>query len=327
MKILLVDTFSTPHARGNVEGLRKAYEKVGTVSTYAYRAWAQELRGVGFMNRHLIDLASEMKPDLVHLGKCEMIRGDTVRAIKERCPDTKVVHFYSDMRLKVPAFVAWIGKFADLTLVPAEDDTYYQMLHDAGIKNVKPWYIGTDPEIFRPFDVPKDQSVAFMANHHRGFPYTNARKRLIKDIGAAGIDIHVYGAGWPTPPLENVTLHGYVGEEDFARACSRSKIVLGYSNFNVRMYTSWRRVVNTMSSGAFYLTDYFGGIETVFEKEFHLDWFRGIPDAIDSVKFYMEIDSLREEIADQGYLQVLGRHTWDNRVAKMMEYVEGLDES
>jgi spore maturation protein CgeB len=82
-----------------------------------------------------------------------------------------------------------------------------------------------------------------------------------------------------------------------------------------------------MSSGAFYLTDYFGGIETVFEKEFHLDWFRGIPDAIDSVKFYMEIDSLREEIADQGSLQVLGRHTWDNRVAKMMEYVEGLDES
>jgi spore maturation protein CgeB len=164
-----------------------------------------------------------------------------------------------------------------------------------------------------------------MANHHRGFPYTNARKRLIKDIGAAGIDIHVYGAGWPTPPPENVTLHPYVGEEDFARACSRSKIVLGYSNFNVRMYTSWRRVVNTMSSGAFYLTDYFGGIETVFLKGYHLEWFRGIPQAIQIIQMYLNTMYHIEGVAQTGRARVLARHTWDNRVAKMMEDVEGLD--
>jgi hypothetical protein len=325
MKVLLVDTFSTPHARGNVNGLWNAYEKVGTVLQYRYRAMAQKLNGVGYMNVDLIDFATKTQPDLVHLGKCEMIRGDTVRAIKERCPDTKVAHFYSDMRLKVPAFVAWIGKFADLTLVPAEDDIYYRMLHDAGIKNVKPWYIGTDPEIFRPFDVPKDQSVAFMANNHRGFPYSSARKRLIKDIGAAGVDVHVYGSGWPTPPPENVTLHPYVGEEDFARACSRSKIVLGYSNFNVRMYTSWRRVVNTMSSGAFYLTDYFDGLELVFARNVHLDWFRGIPEAVDKVKHHLHYEKQREMLARFGYEEVVHWHTWDNRVAKMMEYVEGLD--
>lgn len=325
MKVLLVDTFSTLHARGNVEGLLKAYKKVAGVIAYPYRKMAQELRGVGRMNAHLLEFTCLNEPDLLHLGKCELIRGDTIKAIKERCPSTKVVHFYSDMRLKVPAFVAWIGKYADLTLVPAEDETYYGMLHDAGIKNVASWYIGTDPDIFRPFNVEKDQSVAFMANHHRGFPYTNARKRLIKDIGAAGIDVHVYGSGWPTPPPENVTLHPYVGEEDFAKACSCSKIVLGYSNFNVRMYTSWRRLVNTMSSGAFYLTDYFGGLEIVFKHRQHLEWFRGIPKAVERVEYYLAHELLRFDISFEGRREVERNHTWDNRVEKMMEYVGGLD--
>ena len=324
MKVLLVDTFSAPHARGNVVGLQRAYEKVAEVQSFAYRDVTRKLRGVGRMNANLVETVCEWNPDLVHLGKCELIRGDAVEQIKERCPDTKVIHFYSDMRIKVPAFVQWIGKYADMTLVPAEDDEYYKQFYDAGIKRVAPWYIGTDPEIFKPYDVPKDQSVAFMANNHPGLPYASARKRLIREIAAAGIDVHVYGDRWPKAVPENVTLHPYVGEEEFAKACSRSKIVLGYSNFNVRMYTSWRRLVNTVSCGAFYLTDWFGGIEGVFHRQFHLDWFRGIPQAIDSVEYYLDNDAQRQEITYQGRNRVLLMHTWDNRVEKMMEYVEKL---
>jgi len=325
VKVLLVDTFSAPHARGNVVGLQRAYERVAEVMPFGYRGVTRELRGVGRMNKRLVETVCEWKPDLVHLGKCELIRGDTIRQIKEECPQTKVIHFYSDMRIEVPSFVLWIGKYADMTLVPADDEEYYKQFTDAGVKRVAPWYIGTDPEIFKPYDVPKDQSVAFMANNHRGLPYAGARKRLIRDIGAVGIDVHVYGDRWPKPAPPNVTLHPYVGEEEFARACSRSKIVLGYSNFNVRMYTSWRRLVNTMSCGAFYMTDWFGGIEGIFARGMHLDWFMGIPNAVKVAKYWIDEGSdWRESMARVGRREVLAYHTWDNRVEKMMEYVEGL---
>lgn len=323
MKVLYTDTFSTPTSADNVNGMLKAYRKVVTLEPFDYRRLAKE-HGVTWMNEMLVETALRFCPDLIHLGKCEQIRGSTIKAIKERL-DTCVIHFYGDFRWTPQPWVVDIGKYADYTLFNNDDARCRGMYEAVGVKHVGSWWgCGTDPEVFYPRKAEKDWDLVFAGSNVR-LPQNKGyetRRQLLEAILDAGFCLHVFGnvGGWRyLEECGDIHLHPFIVGNGLATAYSRTKITLGVNGVNdVHMYASWRRAVNAMASGTFHLTHYVPGIETFFENGKHLVWFTSVPEAVELVKYYLTHREEREEIAAAGRQEVLARHTWDVRIAQMI---------
>jgi len=322
MKVLYVDALKAPNAIANVAGMTKAYSKVAQVCTFDYRSLAKQ-RGRNWMNKNLVQAATEFRPDFIHLGKCESVKGQTVMAIKKTLPNVKVIHFYGDLRMNVVPWVVDIGRACDRTVMQIDGGSLVRRYEKVGCKNIGYWPAGTDPEIYGPRRVKKrDLAVVFMGTlgNPRRFEWYDGRRELVETLANDGIHVHVFGGGWEELGRGRVSHHRYVGSEGFSHACSRTQIALGYSAADVPGYTSWPRVLNSMICSCFFLTRYFVGLEAIFERGVHLDWFESIPEAIKKVHYYLSHGDERNRIAQAGRVEVLRNHTWDRRIELMLSY-------
>lgn len=322
-RVLYVDTLSAPFAQSNVRGIRKAYEKAGVVEAFDYRR-AAVAYGVRLMNMLLVLSARKFCPEIVHLGKCELISGKTIRQIK-RDTDAYVLHFYGDYRPEPQPWVIDIGRYADVTYLYHRDHALIEAHRAAGIRRIGYWWVGADPTVFFPRKLEKIYDVVFMANYasnessETGRDNTE-RRQLVEALADRDVDVHVFGRGWEALDAHShIHLHDFVDDEAFAQACSRARITLGMNTARVPYYTSWRRPLNSMACGAFHLTRRFPGLETVFENGKHLVWFDTLEEAVEKARYYLAHDHAREMIASKGRNEVLQQHTWDCRIAWLLK--------
>jgi len=321
VKVLYVDALKAPNAIANVAGMTKAYSKVAQVRTFDYRTLAKQ-HGGERMNRSLMQTAAEFKPDFVHLGKCESIKGWSIIGIRNAVPKVKIIHFFGDYRPNVIPWVVDIGRACDRTVMQIDGGPLVKAYKKAGCKSIGYWPAGTDSEIYRSHKVKsRDLSVVFMGTlgNPAQFEWYAGRKELVEAL-ARRYRVNVFGRGWDKVKHARVFHHRYVGSEGFSMACSRAEIALGYGAHNVPGYTSWPRMLNSMVCGVFFLTRYFTGLEKIFKRGVHLDWFKSIPEAVDKVHYYQNHPGERDKIGRQGREEVLRNHTWDCRIRKMLEY-------
>lgn len=329
VKVLYVDPICTPTARANVVGLLKAYSKVADVRLFDYRARIPRrkrgrLLAVRAMNRALLRTAEEFRPDIIHLGKCEIVYGGTVRAMK-KATGAYIVHCFGDWRSSTLPFVWQIGREADVTAFSNTDPALNARYKRLGIKRIEFWCAGTDPAVFKPYNLKKVWPAVFMANVSTVRSVRSLqgpRDEFLLALARAGVPVHLFGerTGTRARMHSNLHAHGYVTGSAFASVCSQAKIALGFGVDTVPNYTSWPRLVNSMASGAFYLTRYFLGLENFFGNHQHLVWFRSIPEGVRLAKHYLARDAKREAIARAGRAEVLANHTWDARIAQILRW-------
>jgi spore maturation protein CgeB len=77
-----------------------------------------------------------------------------------------------------------------------------------------------------------------------------------------------------------------------------------------------------MSCGTFCLTRYFPGIERIFKKEIHLDWWKDFDELITLADYYLAKDEERKSIANSGSDYVRAHHRWKDRVEKILDVVK-----
>lgn len=327
MRVLYIDTFSTITAADNVRGMLKAYRRVAVLKPFDYRGLTRK-HGVTRMNEILIETALHFQPNLIHLGKCEQIKGSAIKAIKEAL-DTYVIHFYGDFRWDLQPWVVDLGRYVDCTLFNYDDERILSKYRAAGVKNIGGWWgCGTDPEVFYPREVKESWDLVFAGSNvnlpqNKGY---RTRRQLLEAVLDAGFCLHIFGqtGGWKyLKKRGDVHLHPFTVGGDLAVAYSQAKITLGINGVNnIHMYASWRRAVNSMASGAFHLTHHVPGIETFFKNRKHLVWFNSVSEAVELVKYYLSHEEEREKIAAAGRQEVIARHTWDLRIAQMIERVK-----
>lgn len=329
MKVLYVDALSTPTAKLNVLGMKKAYEKVATVEMFDYRAGIPRRRGrtqaIRAMSDCLLRKAISFKPDLVHLGKCEILLGSTVLKIK-RQTGAFIVHVFGDWRRELLPFVINIGKQVDVSLFSNANPAIASRYRKRGCRRIEFWCAGTDPAVYHPFKHTKRFDIVFMANMGRETKNRVAvqgpRGKLLRHLVAKGLTVHLFGrnTGVQAAWHPHIYAHPYAAGAKFAQVCSMAKIGLGYGVSDVKMYTSWPRLVNTMASGCFYLTNYFPGLETLFKNKVHLVWFKTFNEAVGLAKYYLSHDAERKKIAQAGRREILAHHTWDARIAQVLKW-------
>ena len=324
-KVLYVDTLSEATAQANISGMIRAYQKVSNLKTFDYRRLARKY-GTFLMNRLLLRTAVRFGPELIHLGKSELIYGSTIEKIKREI-NTCVIHFYGDFRWEPQDWVVDIGKCADRTLFYHKEPSLIRQYEDLGVGNTGFWWVGTDPDIFYPRGGDKIYDLVFMASNPDSLEGCKLRRELVAAIAKEGIELHIFGNGWEhLSDVPNVHIHPFVAEEEFAQVCSRAKISLSTGGLgadnDAYMYNSWRRPFNSMACGVFHLTSYFPGLEEVFENGKHLVWFESISEAIELIECYLAGNDEREQIARTGRQEVISHHTWDHRIAQMFKYMK-----
>ena len=183
-KVLYVDTINELQAKTNIDGVIKAYSKISTLEVFDYRKLASQYNQFQ-MNKMLIRAAISFKPDLIHLGKSELIYGLTIKKIKQKI-NTCVVHFYGDFRWEVQPWVVDIGKYADYTLLYHKESFLIEQYKKLGIKNIGFWWVGADPDVFYPRGGDKIYDVVFMANNSDFLEYEEVSTGLSSQVCSYG---------------------------------------------------------------------------------------------------------------------------------------------
>lgn len=317
MRILQVDHISTTNNCSNVRGLSGAYARAGQLYTFDYRLLANR-HGKDAMNEMLIECANEVQPGLIHIEKGENLRPSTIKHVRE-CTDAKIMYVFPDRRSSPPEYVVGACPYCDYVLFPFIDPSWDKRCAEAGCTKTAFWTRGVDPKTFRPYRKERKYDLVMMA-HKLGKQCRGVgqgyRTKFIRRIAEAGLSVDLFGSG--NQAMKCVTRHSPVYMEGFAKTVSQAQIALAYNTNKVRMYTSWRRPLNTMASGCFVLIHYFPGLEYVFKNRKHLVWFKSYKEAIDLARYYLEHSNERKQIAIQGMKEVNKYHTWDIRVERML---------
>lgn len=107
---------------------------------------------------------------------------------------------------------------------------------------------------------------------------------------------------------------------DAAKKFGESKICLNVSHSDdVNM-----RTFEVMGSGSFLLTEYVPSMEDLFKDGVHLAWFKSFDEAVDKAKYYLANEDKRNEIAKNGYEEVIKNHTIDKRVDRILDSINSL---
>lgn len=322
MKIIYLGTFKGIHTSDMYRFF--GFQQAGIfVIPLDYREFLKNNSGqnlLDFITYYIVNLPT----DYILINKGEVIPLQLLKAVKERHPNIKLILFYGDMKTHLEPYLRSVMREYDIVLVNSLDKAYNQKLLDNGAKKVGYWHTATDADSFQKLAVAENFSVAFFGGfYQRQFPESNARLNLIQILSNHYKEkFLLHGSGWMTK-IHRLHSQPPVYREDFVKAASQAKIIIGINAFNnVHLYTS-NRQFNSMACGMF-ITKYFSGLETMFQKEVHLDWFHENKEAIPLCEKYLNDDALRLKIFQQGRTEIIKNHTYHVRGKEFIQILESL---
>ncbi|MEM2116094.1 MAG: glycosyltransferase [Candidatus Woesearchaeota archaeon] len=123
--------------------------------------------------------------------------------------------------------------------------------------------------------------------------------------------------------LENEGLKIFFGQSDpqnIGKIYSSAKIVL---NINKRFDLNMR-VFEGMCAGSLMLSEDFDGRKDIF-KEDQIVVFSSEDEMLEKIRYYLKNEEEREKIAHSGMREVLEKHTYMNRIKKILESLKNLE--
>jgi len=104
---------------------------------------------------------------------------------------------------------------------------------------------------------------------------------------------------------------------------SKSRITFGMNpDFDQYLFTSNRFFV-ALGCGAFYLCEWFPGIERLVKNHVHAVWFKTEGELFDLLGYYLENKEEREEIRKNAQTLAHGKHTYTQRIQNMFDIIDG----
>lgn len=84
-----------------------------------------------------------------------------------------------------------------------------------------------------------------------------------------------------------------------------------------------QRVMDIMGTGGFMMTNYCAETVELFEEDKEIVMFRTPEELVEKSGYYLSHDEEREKIAKAGYEKVLNCYTYEKKLKRLMEWVEG----
>ncbi len=286
------------------------------------------------MNRRLIDAVNEVEPDVCFFALfTDEIRQETIRTITARV-GTVTFNWFSDDHWRFESFSRyWASLFHWVVTTDASAVEKYRAI---GCERVILSQWACNHFLYKPSNVAQDIDVSFIGQVH------SSRRKYIRGIRDAGIDVQCWGRGWE---------HGRLGQEEMMRLYSRSKINLNFTESSAQWQwkpltkvvlkrradgslrlNTWREMRGSLrtllsrprpqikarnfeipGSGGFLLTSTADRLEEYYVPGKEIAVFDGESDLVEKIRFYLQHDDEREAIRRAGYERTMRDHTFEKR--------------
>ena len=267
--------------------------------------------GLENLRKAVIAKAAALKPSLIfcHIQNHEAFDFQTWIELSKH---GFVVNYTFDVRYA--SEVNWMYEVA-----PHIGHTFFACSEDVrncnvvGITNVSCIHSSCDMELYKTLDkMLYAFDIVFCGNRYDNtnlnFPLAEERQQMISFLEQHyGNSFMSYGLGQKG---------GLIQPEAEANVYNFSRIAINQNNFCLHDYTS-DRIWRIMSSGCFCLTKYFPGIEKIFKKEVHLDWWNDLDELKILLDFYIQNNAERYVVSRVGMNYVRENHSWANRITEI----------
>ena len=258
--------------------------------------------------------AERFEADFIFLSKCLALDPETVTAIIDGKPNAMWYHdpqWYRDLDRPDIGHIATIGKLARTFFVTGFDKEWRVnglnalFLPAAGDSGIRP--VSQSPT--------HASEVAFI-----GTGYDPDRARFLIDV-AKQFKLRVWGPGWDEWRTQLDWSGRPVEGDAFARVCSSSSITLGINPTRAAGGTAYTsdRTWMVMLAGGFYLTERTPGVAAMLEDRVHCAFYDDVGSCIEICRYYLSNVEERERVRRQGEEFVRANHTYDQRIANILE--------
>ena len=227
----------------------------------------------------------------------------------------KTAIFYPDVNVPPDEKLVSYGRLTDCLFITNKGQI--AELKSLGVKNPIFCMHGCDRDDHRIIPTRRRKwasEVAFI-----GRPSIDYRIELLQAINQH-YNLKVWGAKWQKFGLTCLKKNIY--PKEFAKICYASKINLGCDvREDIECHTSNRTWI-TLGCGGFLLTRYILGMDTIFTKGVHLEWFHSKEECLDLIDYYLTHDEKRKEIAQRGYQFVHSHRTYDVVMDEIISRIE-----
>ena len=300
---------ASPYCGDNV--FAKGLEKNG------YEVVRFDYRATNDANDELVRIAMSMKhkPDIVWFGKAERILPITISILRQVFPDAIFVKWAADVRDEPTAHDLGHNQYIDWFFGTFGGDYLKKHLLPT-MKGVASIIAFTDGEFYRKIEdiekygVNKEYLSEVLWTGRRGFGDNLIRNEVI-DFLEKFDECNVKIAG----------LKNWLGYPDYLYFINGTKIGIGSNSFNRPKYSS-DRLGNYMACGAFYLPQYFEGIEKVFTQKENIDWFHNVEELKGKIRYYLANENHRKEIAKKGQEFILKYFDCQPLVSNLLNIIE-----
>jgi len=104
---------------------------------------------------------------------------------------------------------------------------------------------------------------------------------------------------------------------------AKCKIVLGMNPDLLKELCTFNKFFVALGCGAFYLCEWFPGIEKLADNHKHLVWFRDEEELINLIEYYLENDMRRQQIMQNAEELAHSKHTYVRRIQNMLDIIDG----
>lgn len=253
----------------------------------------------------------KQNPDLVFIYSKD-IPYSVLEEIRTHC---QTAMFYPDADGAGDKKLIRHGRLVDFLFIT--NKSQIAELKSLGIKNPIYCMQGCDRDMHRIIATRNRKwysEVAFI-----GRPGKGNRVKLLQAINQ-NYDLKTWGAQWRDYDL--TCLKPRIYPKEYARICYAAKIMLGCDqSFELEGYFSNRTWI-TLGCGGFLLTNYNPGLEKIFTKGEHLEWYHNQEECLELIKYYLKHEDRRKQIAQNGYQFAHTHRTYDIVIDEIISHIE-----
>lgn len=269
-------------------------------------------------------------PDMLFIVKGECLLPSSVKMIKSK--GIKIISYqWDDPFFMYPEQIVWFDQYRRGNFLGSIDlfdhifvyDKYYvEKLERMGAANASFLPLATDEEVYFPAVLDEAEKREYGYDLcFVGGPFDN-RVELFNDL--KDLNLGVFGDGWEkwSSGIKGNYFKGKAHGEKTLKLYSASKIVL---NIHHRQSVTApnTRTFDIPACGAFEITDHKESMASMFDIGKEIVCYHDNEELKSLIRYYLEDDEKRGEIARKGRERVLREHTWTHRVKQAMDVLYG----
>jgi len=272
------------------------------------------------LGRKLVETAVQFQPDLVFVLKGELLLPRALEKIKDRC-GAVLINWNPDSPFNpinsTRALIASIP-FYDIHFTWGK--LLISQLINAGAKKAEYLPFAYDPDLHRKMNITEQERNQLGSDVCFVGTWDQSREELLGHL--AGCDLSIWGNSWENLRLDSPLRKYWRGKavygEDMCKIYSASKInlnLLRSQNENAHNM----RTFEGPATGAFFLATRSFEQLAFFIENHECAYFNSPDELKQQIDFYLENDSLRNGVAQQGYQRILqGQHTYEDRMKHLL---------